>query len=424
MIRLEEFMNIFRLKEQGFSISAISRIMGHDRKTIRKYLNRGKGNPPRSKPRGKRVSKLDPFKEEILTLLHRHEHEFIPATVIYEKLIDQGYQGSLSLLQKWIKQYRNNYQRKVVLRYETLPGEQAQVDWGEKKIKDVKTGIIKKVYIFCMTLCWSRVRFVHFVPKQDMYHFLLCHKLAFQYFGGVTREILYDQNRCVLLKPGFRDIEFNRKFLDFAHHYGFIPRACKPYRAQTKGKVENLVKYVKRNFLCIQSTYHIPVLNQKKKGWLEHINGKVHSTTGEIPMKRLPHEALLAIEDIADYDLYYMETRKVFNDCTFSFKSRRYSVPPEYIGRFVTIKYRPERQRIDVYFNESLITQHRTDGDNSGQYVIKCCHRQQIWKQWRNEINLFYQQAKRHSSENHRLSVYEEVAQLDSSDYKAREMKG
>jgi len=415
MVKPEEFMKIFWLREQGYSISAISRLTGHDRKTIRKYLKQGKDRLPKMRSRNSSSSKLDNYKSEIMELLQRNEKEYIPATVIYKQIVAKGYSGSLSLLQKWIKKYKKERFPKIVIRYETLPGEQAQVDWGEKKIRDQKSGMSKKVHIFCMTLSWSRMRFVHFVPKADMYYFLLCHKLAFRYFGGVSREILYDQNRCVLLKPGYKDVIFNKKMLDFSHHYGFLPRVCKPYRAQTKGKVENLVKYVKQNFLSIQQSNKLKVLNRKKEQWLAEVNNKVHSTTREIPSKRLPQEGLSDINRVGDYDLYYLETRKVFNDATFSFHSLRYSVPPEYIGKFITIKHRPEQNRIDVYYKEKLITQHRTDSGGWGQYVIKRSHRWEIWKYWRNEKNLFYQQAQKKKAGNHPLSIYEELIDAGAS---------
>lgn len=413
MVRLEEFMKIFLLKEQGFSISAISRETGLDRKTVRKYLKRGKNHKPEMKKRLASVSKLETYKSQIHSMLMRNQREFIPSTVIYGKLVENGYGGSLSLLQKYIHRYKETNIPKVVVRFETLPGEQAQVDWGEKKITDSKTGITRKIYVFCMTLCWSRMRYVLFAPKADMYYFLLGHKLAFQYFGGISREILYDQNRCVLIKPGPKEVEFNTKMLDFAHHYGFLPRVCRPYRAQTKGKVENLVKYVKQNFLSIETTNNIEVLNQHKKRWLEQVNNRVHTTIGEIPSKRWPKEGLLPVEGIASYDLCYLFTRKIFNDSTFSFKSLRYSVPPEYIGKFITIKHRPEMRRIDVFYKEKLITQHRTDGDGWGQYVIKRAHRHSIWKHWRYENTVFYRNAQRAKSMNHPLEAYEEAANRD-----------
>ena len=408
MIRLEEFMDIFQLKEQGHSISSISRLTGKDRKTIRKYLNRGKSGVPVANKRAKRELKLKDYEEDILLYLERPESDWPPATVIYERLVNKGYNGSLSLLQKWITQYKKRHFPKVVIRYETEPGKQAQVDWGEKKITDNKTGITKKVYIFCMTLSWSRNRFVYFTPKADMYYFLLGHKKAFEYFGGVPEEILYDQNRCVVLKPGVKDVKYNSKFTDFAHHYGFYVRLCRPYRPQTKGKVENLVRYVKKNLLTTQNTTDMEVLNQNSKSWLKKINNKVHTTTGQIPSINLSKENLRDIKKIAGYEIYYLETRKVFNDSTFSFYSQRYSVPPQYIGKMVSVKHRPFSSRLDVYYKEQLITQHRMDSEE--KYVIKRSHRYNIWKVWRNDKKLFYRSAQKNKSTNHCLAEYEKAA--------------
>jgi transposase len=407
MLKLEEFMDIFQLKERGHSISSISRITGKDRKTIRKYLKQGKSSPPVSKVRAKRESKLKEYEDKILSYLERPESDWPPATVIYEILVKEGYNGSLSLLQKWITKYKKRHFPKVVIRYETGPGRQAQVDWGEKKITDKKTGITKKVYIFCMTLSWSRSRFVYFCPKADMYYFLSAHKKAFAYFGGVPKEVLYDQNRCVVLKPGIKDVHYNNKFMDFARHYGFYPKLCRPYRPQTKGKVENLVRYVKKNFLTMQDTNDFIVLNNNGRKWLKKINNKVHSTTGRIPFLDLGKENLSDITKTADYEIYYLETRKVFNDSTFSFYSQRYSVPPQYIGRMVSLKYRPFNLRLDVYYKEELITQHRMDSGE--RYVIKRGHRHSIWKVWRNDKKLFYLHNQKTKTENHPLSEYEQI---------------
>lgn len=276
-------MEIFKLKESGYSISAISRLTDVDRKTVRKYLGRGKSVQPSMKRRKSKPSKVQSFESDILNLVKYSDVDFPSCPAIYERLVERGYRGSLSLVQKWMSRYRRQQLPKVIVRYETSPGQQAQVDWGEKKIRDHRTALVKKVYIFSMVLSWSRMRFTRFVQKADLYHFLLCHQLAFRYFGGMPREILYDQNRCVLIKPGFKDVVFNQKFLDFAHHYDFVPRLCKPYRAQTKGKVENSIKYIKRNYLALQDTNDVNILNQRVKSWLEKVNRQVHSTTQEIP---------------------------------------------------------------------------------------------------------------------------------------------
>jgi transposase len=413
MLKLIEYMEILRLKERGYSISSISRMTGKDRKTVRKYLSKDKNETLKRKRVINRSSKLQSFEDYIVKLIYESNIEFPPCTVIYEQLVERGYGGSLSLVQKWVKQYKKTHQPKVVIRYETPPGLQAQVDWGEMKITDQKSGYKQKVYIFCMSLSYSRMRFVHFVSKADMYHFLLCHQKAFKYFEGIPLEILYDQNRCVITKPGIKDVNFNLRFLDFAHHYGFTPRVCRPYRPQTKGKVENTIKYVKRNFLSIQDTPMLSILNQRKKTWLEKINRKVHATTKEIPRKRLEAEKLTAIRSLPEYDLYYMETRKVFSDSTFSFHWQRFSVPPDYIGKRVTVKYRPNNARLSVYYRDKLITEHRTD--SASQYVIKRSHRHSIWHIWRNDKRLFYQKAKQRKEYNHSLALYEEVSQMENT---------
>ena len=414
MVTLEEFMNIFHLKESGYSISSISRMTGRDRKTIRKYLNKGKSKIPAVKPRLSKESILERFKPYVISLNKASTSELPPATVIYEQLVKRGYQGSLSLLRKWLQQYRAEHFPKVIIRYETAPGKQAQVDWGEKKLKDVLTGFVRKVYIFCMILSYSRTRFTWFAPRADMYHFMQGHILAFEYFGGVPEEILYDQNRCVVLKPGIKDVTINNRFLDFALHYNFTPLLCRPYRPETKGKVENTVKFVKQNFLAIQDTNNLFTLNRRKDGWLNKINQKVHSTTQEIPFKRLPQENLQDIKCFAPYDLHYLETRKVFNDATFSFNAQRYSVPPMYIGKSVSVKYRPPMERIDVYHLDKFITQHRTD--STDRYVIKRSHRHDLWKVWRGDKKLFYQQHRQDESNNHPLELYEQISLMEQFD--------
>ena len=413
MVPLEEFMQIVHLNQAGYTISAISRLTGRDRKTVRKYLSQGARKPPQMAPRPKRPSKIKGFEKDILNYLNMADgRELPPSTAIYERLVSKGYTGSLSLLQKWVKRYQEKVLTKVAVRFETLPGQQAQVDWGEKKIRDKQNGHYQRVYVFCMTLAYSRMRFVHFTPRADMYHFLACHQEAFHYFGGIPEEILYDQNRCVVIKPGFRDPVYNQQFLDFAHHFGFMPRLCRPYRPQSKGKVENAIKYVKRNFLSLQDTANPFVLNLRKREWLERINNKVHSTTQEIPRRRLNRESLTPIQDLAEYPLYCTETRKVFTDGTFSYHSHRYSVTADCIGKMVTIKYRPGIDRIDVYYRERFITQHRTD---SGEhYVIKRLHRHQLWQVWRNDTPAFYRRRAAILRNNHPLELYEQISREEA----------
>jgi hypothetical protein len=155
------------------------------------------------------------------------------------------------------------------------------------------------------------------------------------------------------------------------------------------------------------------ILNQRRHKWLDQINHKVHATTQEIPFKRLAKEKLTDIRSFPEYDLYYMETRKVFSDSTFSYHWQRFSVPPSYIGKRITVKYRPNNARLYVYYKDKLITEHRTD--SASQYVIKRSHRHSIWHIWRNDKRLFYQKAKERENYNHSLTLYEEVSQRENT---------
>lgn len=139
-----------------------------------------------SKTRRKKRSKLEPFKEIIKGYLKKGEEQnvFITAVFMYKKIKAEGYTGSVSLLRKHLRKEKQQLISILKPVIQSLPGEQAQVDWGEKYL-ETEWGARKKVYIFCITLSYSRVRFIRFYPKANRYYFLLGHKEAFAYFGGV-----------------------------------------------------------------------------------------------------------------------------------------------------------------------------------------------------------------------------------------------
>jgi len=215
---MEDFVDFFKLKKEGFSISKIADMTGHDRKTVRKYLSRGLGSPPVSKHRNNRGSKLDQFKEEISELQNTgyEYHENLSAVFIYEKIKKLGYSGSLSLLRKYLQINEINPARDIVPIIDTEYGEQAQVDWAEKSLVTTD-GKRKKVFIFCMILGKSRVRFSAIYPKANRYYFLLGHVEAFRYFGGIPKELLYDNTKCIINKHDYKEPILNKKFLDFAN---------------------------------------------------------------------------------------------------------------------------------------------------------------------------------------------------------------
>lgn len=393
MVNMEEFVDIFKLKKQGYTTSQIAELTGRDRKTITKYLQNGMKNFPRYTPRGERRPViLAPYMSIIDSLVRQGEEvgEQVSAVVVYERLHAKGYRGSVSTVRKHLQNKKRALAAIIKPVIVTQPGEQAQVDWGEKWLLTGE-GKRVKVFLFCMTLGHSRMRFVRFYPRANRMNFLLGHQEAFVCFGGVPRNILYDQTKCAIDVPGFRKVTWNRQFSEFSLHYGFFPTFCRPYRPQTKGKVENLVKYVKRNMLPLYRFDGMAKLNEDAAAWCRKVNGLVHGTTNRIPTAVWEEEEKTAMNPRPDtpFHLYEIETRKVLPSSVVSFRSKYYSVPPQYIGKRVTVKTKPECPRFVICWNEEEIASHviTTAG---GKYVISEEHKKQVWDVWRNDQPTFY----------------------------------
>jgi transposase len=184
-----------------------------------------------------------------------------------------------------------------VIRFETPAGRQAQVDFARFRFP---WGIR---YALRVVLGYSRLLWCRFYPRQDMATLIDGLEDAFVYFGGVPQELLFDQMKAVIT----RDLRLeggalirNAEFLRFAHHWGFTPRACRPYRAQTKGKVERPVRYVRGNFVYGRTFLHDADLDHQRHHWLERIaNVRVHATTRERPRDRFDREERLLLQPVA-----------------------------------------------------------------------------------------------------------------------------
>ena len=347
MIEKEQWMLIRGLAnkvKQGLSISEIARQTGHDRKTIRKYLL------SEEKPKYgnvNRPSKLDPYEDYIR--LRLKEVPEISNQRILREIKEKKYTGSYSILCDFIRPLREERQKEAVIRFETLPGEQSQVDWSPfGKIEDY--GIKRRLYCFSMVLGFSRALYIEFTTEQDIFTFITCHQNAFLYFSGYTRTILYDNLKTVVISRCEGNIQWNQKFMDFAGFYGFQPKPCRLYRAQTKGKVERPFNYIWQDFFIGTKFDGIEDLNQKALCWLNTIaNTRVHGTTKEVPFERLKKENLLPLKGGRLYDTCYVGPRKASPDCFISYEGNRYSVPYQHSRKSLTI--RADKERIIIYAN-------------------------------------------------------------------------
>jgi len=354
MIRLEGYMEMVQMRRNGVSISEISKRTGFDRKTVRKYLK--EGFPVEKRSRKKRVSKLDPFKDYLLKRML--SDGVLNATVLLDEIRERGYSGGISILRDFMRPIREREREASVFRRVLVdPGAQFQVDWAHFKFAG------EVIYCFCALLSHSGYRFIRFFPRQDLEHFLEGHILFFERIGFIPREGLYDNLKSVILKRIKREKVLNPKFLSFSCQMGFYPRVCLPYSPTSKGKVENLIGYVRKNFWVryASSCEDLWELNEAADRWLEKVNGRVHGRTGRAPFDLLYEErceGIALFDEIRPYKNAYRTHRRVFKDATLSYKGVRYSVPYVYARKIVEVEEPLSERKIYVYKGAELIATH------------------------------------------------------------------
>jgi len=339
MLKMEEFLMFRDLYNQGLNISQIAEKTGHDRKTVRKYI--ATKALPIATHRVPKPGKLDEYCEYIQKRISEYP---LSASRIYREIQEQGFTGGYTILKDYIRKIRPPETTAAILRYETKPGVQAQVDWAEcDHIEEDNRW--RKVYCFSIILGYSRMRFMEYTLSTDAYTFIQCHLHAFEYFGGYTEEILYDNIKQILIKRAIRpkDNTWNSKFEDFFTYHGFIPRLCKPYCPHTKGKIEKSIGYMKRDFLLGGTFASLADMNRQLLQWVNRVNGEVHGTTNEIPFERLKKENLKSLSTIQPYIVRREESRKVSRDSYVSYRGNRYSVPFQYAGRSVILEIHDDR---------------------------------------------------------------------------------
>lgn len=372
MIIGEEWFMIRELHRQGLNISDIARKTNHDRKTVRKII--AQEAMPKFKERPKQPSKLDPFKNY---LKQRMDLEVFNCVKLLREIAAMGYSGSSTILRDYVKPFRQN--QKATMRYETLPGEQAQVDWGVVgKLYDTR-GVLKTVYCFVMTLGYSRYAYVEFTFRADTRAFIRGHINAFAYFEGIPKEILYDNTKCAKLVYQDGKTVLNPLFADFASTFGFAPKFCKPYRPQTKGKVESGIKYVKGNFVLGETFLSIAQLNEKGLSWLENVaNLRVHGTTAKVVKEAYLEEKdkLFSLKSHMVFDTALYLPRKITRDCLVSYENCRYSMPHAYASKICLVKDTGD-DLLSFLVDSKVVATHRKSLE-AGKTIIVSNHYQGI----------------------------------------------
>jgi len=348
MVTKEDCMDIWSLKRQGFSDTAIGRRVGLDRRTVKKYLEK-KEFPKYSTVN--RTSSLEPYHKLIEGWLSQEDYK---ATRIRDLVVMQGYQGGYETVKRFVRRVKKKRDRIAYIRFETMPGLQAQMDFGDFKAA-APDGSEITIYAFVIVLGFSRHMYVEFIEKCTMTPFLDCHCNAFGYFGGVPGEILYDNMKNVVVRRNVGSVQFNDTIMDFGAHYGFKPVACPPYSPWYKGKVERPIDYIRERFW---RGYHYTTteqLNKDVRHWLDTVAfTRVHGTTKQKVSDQFTSEKPhLGEIPNRPYDTSEKAARKVYKDCLLSFGGNRYLVSHKCVGKKLLLKIK--NGIIRIYDDAELI---------------------------------------------------------------------
>lgn len=348
---------IYDLRADGVGIREIARRLELTRVTVRKYLR--SETIPTPKPRPARASKLAPWAEYIVWRV-RDKH-VDNCSVLLEELRARGYQGGRTILKDFVRPLRQPKQPPATVRFETEPGQQAQVDFGTFRYRTAE-GKIQRVYAFVMVLSWSRSLYVEFVERQDLATFVRCHLNAFRVLGGVVpAECLYDNTKVVVLgRDEAGQPVWNLRFLDFARRAGFTVRLCRPYRARTKGRVESGVKYVRRNFWVRGPRFtDLADLNRQARLWRERTaEQRIHGTTHARPADLLARELgyLQPLGPTERFTAFLREERKVGRDGFVAWDASWYGVHWQLAGQ--TVQVAATESMIEIWAGEQRVAVH------------------------------------------------------------------
>lgn len=342
MITTEVYMDIRAFKRQGHSIRWIARKLGIHRKTVKKHLE--SSSFPAYTRKTVKPSILDPYHQIIRDFLDEDDYQ---ATWIFDRLKRMGYAGCYDTVKVFVRSIKEQKCRIAYTRFETEPGLQAQVDWGDFKITD-NFGKTTTIYAFVMVLGFSRAMYVEFAELCTLEVFMDCHLRAFRQLRGVPAEILYDNMKHVVVGRENGKPSFNVEFLHFSKHYGFTPRLCPPYSPWVKGKVERPMDYLRESFWRGYAYRSLSQANEDVAIWLaETALLRIHGTYRQQVKLRweqeIPHLGPLPA---TDYDTSLKFFRKVYKDCLLSFGGNRYHVASHVVGKKVLLKVKNDVIRI------------------------------------------------------------------------------
>lgn len=361
MLGSDGVREIFTLRRLGWGIKRIARELGLARNTVRDWLRKG-ANRTYAGP-----AKRPLLGEHLGWIRERFQAGVRNGDVIRQELLARGVVASLRTVNRALGPLRRELilADRATIRFETPPGRQMQVDFGEKWLE--VGGIQQKRYVFVATLGFSRRTFAMVFGSMRQRDWIAGMEGAFQHFGGVPQEILSDNAKPLVLKQQGGRAVFHPEFAAFCNHWGVQPRACQPYRARTKGKVESGVGYVKGNALGNPAFRDDAHLDQHLVAWMSEIaDQRVHGTTHERPIDRFLRSEQAALTPVGAHPSYLRQRRclrKVAVDARVEVDSNRYSIPGRFIGETVEVVI--EADRLQIHWRDRVVAEH---GVAAGRY--------------------------------------------------------
>ncbi|MBW2605822.1 MAG: IS21 family transposase [Deltaproteobacteria bacterium] len=371
---------IITLHAEGWSIRALTRHFAMGRNTIRRIIRKNRSRREQGhdvldqKKPVLRKSKLDVYRPLLKELLETYPD--ITGVRMYEELVADGFKGGKTILTDYLRKIRPRPKKDPVVRFETEPGKQGQMDWSPYTLSFTRTGQ-QKVICFSYVLGFSRRHYIDFTPNRKFFTLIRRHQDAFAHFGGVPDTCLYDNEKTVVLRWEAGQPVYNPSFVAFITHYHCRPIACPPGRPEPKGKVEAPFLYIEKNLLNARKFRDMEELRATARWWLANRSDvHKHDTTGRQPLELFMEQEQSALRTLPahPYDTAEVALRVCRVDGFLEHETNLYSVPFEYVADILTLKA-TEREVFVYSPSLKLIARHDRRPIGAGAKVEDPDHR-------------------------------------------------
>jgi len=372
MINKRTIFEIHRLKNLGWKERRIARELGIGRNTVKKYSENPEQAISKKTPG---PSKLDPYRDLIDQFLE--QDPLVKAPVLLQRLQQNGFDGKITIVRDYLQKIRGQIKyREPFIRFESPPGKQMQIDWGH--FKSLSYGDTKrKLYALAVIESYSRMSYVEFThsQKQEALHQGLLN--AFRYFGGTPEEIVVDNMLTAVIERQGSLIRFNEAFLDFLRVFKIVPVACNLRAPHEKGKIENVIKYLRHNFWPLRSFTDLKDVQAQVIEWLNTVaKVRIHQSTGQRPIERFNRVTLKALPELLP-DCRETSQLLVHTDFAIRFDGNTYTTPPWCIGKKLTLK--ADKTTVTIYHHQKLVATHQRCWKRKERIEIPS-HREQVKK--------------------------------------------